>query len=88
MRRKQFVKLVEDVKGYGGEVLIFSSMHESGQRESPSPLPGSHTDDDGTELNQLTGMAAILTYPLDVEDVEEEERILAADLTEDAAVEV
>jgi hypothetical protein len=33
-RRKQFVKLVEDVKAYGGEVLIFSSMHESGQRES------------------------------------------------------
>jgi len=32
-RRKQFVKLVEDVKAYGGEVLIFSSMHESGQRE-------------------------------------------------------
>ena len=31
-RRKRFVKLVEDVKGYGGEVLIFSSMHESGQR--------------------------------------------------------
>ncbi|KAI5479391.1 importin beta-2 subunit [Pseudohyphozyma bogoriensis] len=30
-RRKKFVKLVEDVKGYGGEVLIFSSMHESGQ---------------------------------------------------------
>ncbi|KAK4705159.1 protein pelota, partial [Phenoliferia sp. Uapishka_3] len=32
VRRKRFVKLVEDVKGYGGEVLIFSSMHESGQR--------------------------------------------------------
>lgn len=32
-----FVKLVEDVKAYGGEVLIFSSMHESGQREFPSP---------------------------------------------------
>ena len=32
-RRKQFVKLVEDVRAYGGEVLIFSSMHESGQRE-------------------------------------------------------
>lgn len=34
VRRKRFVKLVEDVKAYGGEVLIFSSMHESGQRES------------------------------------------------------
>ncbi|GAA6005722.1 hypothetical protein JCM10207_005310 [Rhodosporidiobolus poonsookiae] len=55
-RRKMFVKLVEDVKSYGGEVLMFSSMHESGQ-----------------QLNQLTGIAAILTYPLDIEDVEREE---------------
>jgi len=42
-RRKVFVKLTEDVKSYGGEVLIFSSMHESGQREwlslFLSPLP-------------------------------------------------
>ncbi|GAA5942300.1 ribosome dissociation factor DOM34 [Sporobolomyces koalae] len=57
-RRKVFVKLTEDVRSYGGEVLIFSSMHESGQ-----------------QLNQLTGIAAILTYPLDIEVVEEEERI-------------
>ncbi|SCV68672.1 BQ2448_793 [Microbotryum intermedium] len=56
-RRKRFVRLVEDVKAYGGEVLIFSSMHESGQ-----------------QLNQLTGIAALLTYPLDVEDVLEEAR--------------
>ena len=28
-----------------------------------------------TELNQLTGIAAILTYPLDIEVVEEEERV-------------
>ncbi|KAF8974428.1 eRF1 domain 1-domain-containing protein [Flammula alnicola] len=41
----------------GGEVVIFSSMHESGQ-----------------QLNQLTGIAAILTFPLDVEVVEAEER--------------
>ena len=27
-----------------------------------------------TELNQLTGIAAILTYPLDIEVVEAEER--------------
>lgn len=27
------------------------------------------------ELNQLTGIAAILTYPLDIEVVEEEERL-------------
>jgi len=59
-RRKVFVKLTEDVRSYGGEVLIFSSMHESGQ-----------------QLNQLTGIAAILTYPLDIEVVEEEERVEA-----------
>ena len=38
VRRKKFVKLVEDVKAYGGEVLIFSSMHESGQRAFSSPV--------------------------------------------------
>ncbi|KAI9001084.1 eRF1 domain 1-domain-containing protein [Trametes punicea] len=56
-QRKRYVGIVEDVKQKGGEVLIFSSMHESGQ-----------------QLNQLTGIAAILTFPLDVEVVEAEER--------------
>ncbi|TFY60794.1 hypothetical protein EVJ58_g4919 [Rhodofomes roseus] len=55
--RKKYVRLVENVRQRGGEVLIFSSMHESGQ-----------------QLNQLTGIAAILTYPLDIEVVEAEER--------------
>ncbi|KAF8205110.1 eRF1 domain 1-domain-containing protein, partial [Pholiota molesta] len=55
--RKNYVTLVEDVQHKGGEVVIFSSMHESGQ-----------------QLNQLTGIAAILTFPLDVEVVEAEER--------------
>jgi protein pelota len=32
-QRKIYVELVETVKGSGAEVLIFSSMHESGQRE-------------------------------------------------------
>jgi protein pelota len=49
--------MVEAVRSRGGEALIFSSMHESGQ-----------------QLNLLTGIAAILTYPLDVEIVEMEER--------------
>ncbi|KAM0755950.1 hypothetical protein T439DRAFT_320648 [Meredithblackwellia eburnea MCA 4105] len=57
-RRKKFVTLVEDVKRFGGEVLIFSSMHESGQ-----------------QLNGLTGIAALLSYPLDVEDVLEQEKV-------------
>ncbi|KAI0081703.1 pelota [Panus rudis PR-1116 ss-1] len=55
--RKKYVALVEDVRQKGGEVLIFSSMHESGQ-----------------QLNQLSGIAAILNFPLDVEVVEAEER--------------
>lgn len=32
-----------------------------------------------TELNQLTGIAAILTFPLDIEVVEAEERELKED---------
>lgn len=31
-KRAMFVRLVQDVKSYGGEVKIFSSMHVSGQR--------------------------------------------------------
>ncbi|KAI0701817.1 pelota [Cytidiella melzeri] len=55
--RKKYVQLVEDVRQKNAEVLIFSSMHESGQ-----------------QLNQLTGIAALLTFPLDIEVVEAEER--------------
>ncbi|KAJ7684060.1 eRF1 domain 1-domain-containing protein [Mycena rosella] len=55
--RKKYVGLVEAVQQKGGEVVIFSSMHESGQ-----------------QLNQLTGLAAILTFPLDIEIVEAEEK--------------
>jgi len=56
-QRKRYVGIVEEVQQKNAEVLIFSSMHESGQ-----------------QLNQLTGIAAILTFPLDVEVVEAEER--------------
>ncbi|WVW83705.1 mRNA surveillance protein pelota [Kwoniella bestiolae CBS 10118] len=55
--RNHYVQMVEAVRSKGGEALIFSSMHESGQ-----------------QLNMLTGIAAILTYPLDIEVVEMEER--------------
>ncbi|KAF9076793.1 eRF1 domain 1-domain-containing protein [Rhodocollybia butyracea] len=54
--RKKYVALVESVQQKGGDAVIFSSMHESGQ-----------------QLNQLSGIAAILTFPLDVEVVEAEE---------------
>ncbi|KAJ3550047.1 hypothetical protein NMY22_g647 [Coprinellus aureogranulatus] len=55
--RKRYVEMVEEVQSKGGEVIIFSSMHESGQ-----------------QLNQITGIAAILTFPLDIEVAEAEER--------------
>lgn len=72
--RRRYVSLVEGVREKRGEVLIFSSMHESGQRAY-------HNIDEllvlmlvPTELNQITGIAAILTFPLDIEVVEAEER--------------
>ncbi|CAG8547189.1 13293_t:CDS:10 [Ambispora leptoticha] len=52
--RKQYISLVKSVRNSGGKVLIFSSLHVSGEN-----------------LNQLTGVAAILNFP--VPDIEEEE---------------
>ncbi|WVO16408.1 mRNA surveillance protein pelota [Cryptococcus depauperatus] len=57
VKRTHYVQMVESVRSRGGEALIYSSMHESGQ-----------------QLNLLTGIAAILTYPLDIEVVEMEEK--------------
>ncbi|WFD30178.1 Translation factor pelota [Malassezia sp. CBS 17886] len=56
VRRKQWVELCDQVKGFGGSVVICSSQHESGR-----------------QLNGLGGAAALLTYPLDLDIVEEEE---------------
>lgn len=53
--RKHYINLSDKVKLQGGEVFIFSGLHESGQ-----------------QLDQLTGVAVILNYPvpdLDEEDV-------------------
>jgi len=72
--RKKYVALVEGVQRKGGEVLRFSSMHESGQRMFIAPSIMWIVIDLFQELNQLTGIAAILTFPLDVEVVEMEER--------------
>lgn len=72
--RKKYVALVEDVQKKRGEVLRFSSMHESGQREFIASFTLRIVIDLLQELNQLTGIAAILTFPLDVEVVEMEER--------------
>ncbi len=46
-KRKKFVKLVNDVREFGGDVKIFSSMHVSGEK-----------------LEQLTGLCAILRFPM------------------------
>lgn len=65
---------MEAVQQKGGEVMIFSSMHESGQRKWSSQSCIYLFLKAFAELNQLTGIAAILTFPLDVEIVEAEEK--------------
>ncbi|KAL0272595.1 UNVERIFIED_CONTAM: hypothetical protein PYX00_005509 [Menopon gallinae] len=55
--RKKYVQLVDSVKGSGGEVKIFSSLHVSGE-----------------QLAQLTGVAAILRFPMpEIEEEDEED---------------
>lgn len=53
--RKHFILLVEQVKQQGGEVYIFSSLHDS-----------------GNQLDQLTGIAVILKYSMDLYSDDEE----------------
>eukprot|EP01091_Cochliopodium_minus_P011933 TRINITY_DN3510_c0_g1_i1.p1 TRINITY_DN3510_c0_g1~~TRINITY_DN3510_c0_g1_i1.p1 ORF type:complete len:384 (-),score=126.51 TRINITY_DN3510_c0_g1_i1:59-1210(-) len=53
--RKKYIRLVEEIKGKGGQVLIFSSLHVSGER-----------------LKNMTGVAAILRYSLQVPHTDEE----------------
>ncbi|CAG8567323.1 11734_t:CDS:10 [Dentiscutata heterogama] len=61
--RKKYINLVESVRSIGGKVLIFSSLHVSGE-----------------QLNQLTGVAAILNFPLpDIELEEDENNQIAAE---------
>lgn len=72
--RKKYVSLVEQVRAQNGNVFVFSSMHPSGERKFFFSLYVYtiylHVF---IELNQLTGVAAILTFPLpDIEDMEEE----------------
>lgn len=53
-KRKRYAELVEGVREGGGEALVFSAMHVSGE-----------------QLNQLSGIAAILRFPLpELEDQE------------------
>jgi protein pelota len=60
-QRRRYVRLVESVRKKGGQVLIFSTQHVTGE-----------------QLQQLTGVAAILHYPIpEIEDEEDdaEERV-------------
>ena len=45
--RKNYIKLSDEAKTQGAEVLVFSSLHES-----------------GVQLDQLSGVAALLKYPV------------------------
>lgn len=75
--RKKYVALVESVRQMGGEVRVFSSMHVSGERKClrGRTLNGviSKAVTWLVELNMLSGVAAILTFPLPDIDMEEEE---------------
>uniref|UniRef100_A0A7E4ZUQ0 ERF1_1 domain-containing protein n=1 Tax=Panagrellus redivivus TaxID=6233 RepID=A0A7E4ZUQ0_PANRE len=52
--RKKYIAIVDDVKLNNGKVMVFSSLHPSGE-----------------QLNMMTGIAAILRYPLmELEDEE------------------
>ncbi|GMG21557.1 unnamed protein product [Ambrosiozyma monospora] len=55
-KRKHFIELGDKVKEDGGEVVVFSSLHDSGE-----------------QLNQLTGIAVILNYPVPNLDESDEE---------------
>ena len=54
--RRMYVKLTEDVKESGGEVLVFSKLHVSGER-----------------LSQISGVAAILRFPIVMEESDSED---------------
>jgi len=51
-RRRQYVELVESVRGAGGTVHIFSSFHVSGE-----------------QLARFSGVAALLRFPLPLDDI-------------------
>eukprot|EP00002_Diphylleia_rotans_P003804 TRINITY_DN1269_c0_g1_i4.p1 TRINITY_DN1269_c0_g1~~TRINITY_DN1269_c0_g1_i4.p1 ORF type:complete len:394 (+),score=98.42 TRINITY_DN1269_c0_g1_i4:77-1258(+) len=66
-RRKEYVALVEGVKGKGGKVVLFSSLHVTGE-----------------QLDQLSGIATILRYPMpDLEELDDD----PADEEEQPAIE-
>uniref|UniRef100_A0A915E0R3 Protein pelota homolog n=1 Tax=Ditylenchus dipsaci TaxID=166011 RepID=A0A915E0R3_9BILA len=63
-QRRKYVRLVETIRDQGATVLIFSSMHVTGE-----------------QLTQLTGVAAILRFPIpDIDDEWNDEPCVADDL--------
>lgn len=68
--RKKYVSLVEQVRAQNGNVFVFSSMHASGERKFFFFIFKMITNLFLKELNQLTGVAAILNFPLP--DIDEE----------------
>ncbi|GFS30157.1 eukaryotic release factor 1 (eRF1) family protein [Actinidia rufa] len=74
--RQKYVNFVNSVKHSGGTALVFSSMHVSGERKYSFFVMYTRFSKVvitywSTELAQLTGIAAILRFPLpDLEDIE------------------
>ena len=64
--RKRYVALVESVKEGGGTIKVFSSLHVSGEREQPFIFRDNKFSvfSFSSELGQLSGVAAILRFPL------------------------
>lgn len=77
MQRKEYVRMHDDVIDAGGDVKIFSSMHVSGERKfiidffMNTPVIKLFFF---LELAQLTGVAAILRFPMpELEDSDNED---------------
>lgn len=75
--RRKYVDLVESVRSMGGTVRVFSSMHVSGERKlymRCMSILELTTFAFFVELNLLSGVAAILTFPFPgIDDGEEED---------------
>jgi protein pelota len=59
--RRRWVSLVESVQAAGGQVLVFSTRHQSGK-----------------QLQDFTGIAAILRFPMPELEEQDPAELLAA----------
>ena len=74
--RKKYVALVDSVRQNGGAVYIFSSLHVTGERKYHLLMSERSSELRRIlELSKLTGIAAILRFP--VPEIEEEDAIEA-----------